>query len=178
MHVQRSAIWVPAFCVIVVSVGYLTWSPEQQRATIAPVQPSMLAHEPNTTRHDAAPSVSEPAQVEQQPEPRATAPLRAEELAANVLSGDARVRAHAITALASASKTEGVPILKRVVMSGEPKVDRPLALRALRDLALHQGDDDQRVRDVVRQVVYHGDDEALSLAAQEVLDIIGESELE
>jgi hypothetical protein len=57
-----------------------------------------------------------------------------------------------------------------VLNTGEPEVDRPLALRSLRTLALHQGDTDGVIRNVLRQAIYHGDNEAVTQGAQAVLD--------
>ena len=50
-------------------------------------------------------------------------------------------------------------MLARLLTDGEPQVDRPLALRSLRDLALNQGDADSAIRDAVRHAIYHGDDQ-------------------
>jgi len=91
--------------------------------------------------------------------------------------GDAGRRAAAIRALAGAPKADALPVLRRILVNGEPQVDRPLALRSLRDLALEQGDDDGAIRDAVRQAIYHGDDLAPAGEAQEVLEIIEESRM-
>jgi hypothetical protein len=69
-----------------------------------------------------------------------------------------------------------LPVLRRLLTDGEPEVDRRLALRSLRDLALNQGDADGRVRDAVRHAIYHGDDQTPADEAQDVLDVIEESE--
>jgi hypothetical protein len=96
---------------------------------------------------------------------------------AETASGDPATRAAAILALASAPKIEALPVLRNVLENGEPSIDRPLALRSLRDLALHQGDEDGAIRSVVREAIYHGDDEAVVQSAQGALEIIEESEL-
>ena len=67
-------------------------------------------------------------------------------------------------------------MLARILTDGEPLIDRPLALQSLRDLALNQGDADGAIRDAVRHVIYHGDDFTKAGDAQEVLDIIEESQ--
>jgi len=90
-------------------------------------------------------------------------------------SGDAATRAAAITALAEAPRAEAVPALGRILTDGEPEIDRPLALRSLRDLALNQGDADGRIRDAVRHALYHGDDYTKADDVQEALEIIEES---
>jgi HEAT repeat protein len=95
---------------------------------------------------------------------------------ADTQSSDAAKRATAIAALADAPKAQVLPALRRLLIDAEPLVDRPLALRSLRDLALNQGDADGAVREAVRNAIYHGDDQAKTDDVQEVLDIIEESE--
>jgi hypothetical protein len=96
---------------------------------------------------------------------------------ADTASGDAARRAAAITALAEAPRAQALPVLGRILTDGEPSVDRALALRSLRELALNQGDADGAIRHAVRQAIYHGDDLTDKDAVQETLDIIEESEL-
>jgi hypothetical protein len=96
---------------------------------------------------------------------------------ADAMGGDAGKRATAIAALAYAPRAAAIPVLRRILTDGEPQVDRPLALRSLRDLALTQGDADGAIRDAVRNAIYHGDDQTPTDDVQEVLDIIEESEL-
>lgn len=91
---------------------------------------------------------------------------------ADTTSPDARTRAAAIAALAEAPKAKAVPALEQVLDVGEPEIDRQIALRSLHTLALRQGDDDGRIRDVMRGVVYHGDDEGSSASAQAFLEDI------
>jgi HEAT repeat protein len=98
------------------------------------------------------------------------------ELAAYASGGDAAKRAAAITALGNAPREEAIPVLGRILTDGEPEVDRPLALRALRDLALNQGDADGKIRDAVRNAIYHGDDFTKADEVQEALDTIEESQ--
>ena len=98
------------------------------------------------------------------------------QLITDATSGDAAKRATAIAALAEAPRAQAVPVLRRILTDGEPQTDRPLALRALRDLALNQGDADGTVREAVRNAIYHGDDLTNMGEVQEVLDIIEESE--
>src|SRR5690242_17117183 len=45
---------------------------------------------------------------------------------ADTASGDAQTRAAAITALSEAPRTEALPVLSRILIDGEPVVDRPL----------------------------------------------------
>jgi hypothetical protein len=98
-------------------------------------------------------------------------------LIAETASADAQLRANAISELAKAPKSEALPVLRGVVINGEPSIDRPLALQALRDLALYQGDDNGAIRSAVREVIYHGDDEEFAASAEEALEIIEESEM-
>lgn len=95
---------------------------------------------------------------------------------ADATGGDAAKRALAISALAEAPRAQAVPVLRRILTDGEPQVDRSLALRSLRDLALNQGDADGAVREAVRNAIYHGDDQMQMNEVQEALDIIEESE--
>ena len=91
--------------------------------------------------------------------------------------GDAGKRAAAITGLANAPVSQALPVLRRVLMNGEPRVDRPLALQSLRDLALNHGDPQSSIRNAIREAIYHGDDQTMSADAQEALDVIEESQL-
>jgi hypothetical protein len=77
-------------------------------------------------------------------------------------------RAAAITALANAPAAQAVPVLRQVMETAEP-ADRLLALDALRNLAMRQGDADGSVREVLRLEAYDGTDESLALGAQAVL---------
>ena len=92
------------------------------------------------------------------PTPSANSPETVEQWIADTTSGDPAKRAAAIAALAEAPRAQALPVLGRLLTDGEPQVDRPLALRSLRDLALNQGDDDGAIRDAVRHAIYHGDD--------------------
>jgi hypothetical protein len=87
-------------------------------------------------------------------------------------STDAKTRAAAIEALANAPKSQAVPALKRVLESGEPQVDRQIALQSLHKLALSDGDNTGQIRDAIRHALYHSDDEGVSQSAQAVLEDI------
>ena len=91
---------------------------------------------------------------------------------AEATGDDAKARAAAIVALANAPRSQAIPILQRVLNAGEPLVDRQLALNSLRTLGHQQGDEDGSIRNVLRQAIYHGDDEAVARGAQDVLDDI------
>ena len=128
------------------------------------VQPSPSQASP------VAPAASSPVGIT-----AATATKSTAQWIADTANADAVTRAAAITALAEAPRDEALPVLGRILESGEPHVDRPLALVSLRDLALNQGDADGAVRDAIRHVIYHGDDFTRVDDAQEALDIIEES---
>ncbi len=84
---------------------------------------------------------------------------------------DASRRAAAIEALGTAPKADAVPVLAHVLETADD-ADRPRALRSLRTLAQTQGDTDDRIRSVVRKIIFHADDEASTQAAQAMLDEI------
>lgn len=152
--------------VAIVSV-YLVTHPAESATRIPDVPDSAARPTPiaaKQTIEAAAPALS------------ASSPHTVEQLIVDTASGDAAKRAAAITALAEAPREEALPVLARLLTDGEPLVDRPLALQSLRDLALNQGDADGAIRDAVRHVIYHGDDFTKTEDAQEVLDIIEESQ--
>ena len=96
-------------------------------------------------------------------------------LAEDSMSGPAASRVAAFERLAKAPRDQALPLLERVLLNGDPAVDRPAALRSLLELALAQGDGDQRIRDSVREVIYHGDDADFAAQAQQALDLIERS---
>ena len=148
------------------------------RSGAAPTDPPSSAAAPAEKSVDAPPvaaPASAAAAAMAQP-----APVTADDVARwsiEASSGDAAKRAAAIMALSHAPVEKALPILRRVLMSGEPAVDRPLALQSLRDLALDHGDPDSVIRNAIREAIYHGDDQTLSADAQEALDVIEESQL-
>jgi hypothetical protein len=83
---------------------------------------------------------------------------------------DAR-RGAAIDALASAPKADAVPVLAQVLETANES-DRPRVLRSLRTLAQQQGDEDDRIRAVVRKVASHASDENAVQTAQATLQDI------
>jgi hypothetical protein len=118
-------------------------------------------------------------QREAMQEPIATEPVitqatvstdRVAQWIAEAFDANPATRAAAIAALAAAPRSAVVPTLQRVLIAGEPMVDRPLALNSLRTLALQQGDGDGDVRDAMRQAIYDGSDDAISQRAQNVLE--------
>lgn len=87
-------------------------------------------------------------------------------------SPDAKTRAAAIAALADAPKALAMPALKRVLDTGDPNVDRHIALRSMHSIALRDGDSTGQIRDVMRRAIYHGDDDGVTQTAQSLLDDI------
>ena len=85
---------------------------------------------------------------------------------ADAQSTDAKTRAAAIGSLADAPQSQAVPTLKRVLESGEPLVDRQIALQSLYKLALNDGDNTGEIRDAIRHAMYHSDDEGVTQSAQ------------
>lgn len=118
----------------------------------------------------AAPAPPEPTPVE----PATVLPVQmtTEQAIADTTSPKARTRAVAIEALANAPRSQAIPVLERVLETGEPQVDRQIALRSLHTLALRQGDADGAIRNVLRGAIYHGDEEGASQSAQALLEDI------
>jgi hypothetical protein len=133
----------------------------------APVNALHSGVAPPASAHAATPAV---------PAVAALSEVEFAQLAEESMSGPAALRVAAIERLSKAPRDQALPLLKRVLLNGDPAVDRPAALLGLRELALSQGDANGRIRDAVREVIYHGDDASLATDAQETLDIIAESE--
>lgn len=91
---------------------------------------------------------------------------------ADTQSTDPKTRAAAIGSLADAPQSQAVPTLKRVLESGEPLVDRQIALQSLHKLALNEGDNTGAIRDAIRHAMYHSDDEGVTQSAQAFLEDI------
>jgi hypothetical protein len=117
------------------------------------------------------PSAGTPAATLTEPTPAAVA-----QWIADTQHIHAKTRAAAIDALARAPRAQAIPALRRVLLGGEPEIDRPLALQSLRELARTQGDADGAIREAVREVIYHGEDASPAAAAQEALDAIEASQ--
>lgn len=130
-------------------------SPSQPRAGPAPA----TRRDANNPSPRLAPAAS-PANV---------SPERLARLSADATGQDPRARAAAIVALGSAPKADAAPVLEQVLGVADD-ADRPLALRSLRTLAQNQGDADDRIRSVVRRVLYHESDETLTQEAQATLE--------
>ena len=129
-----------------------------------PIVTAQVSQPPDTPVESALPAP--PAQASA---PEVASAETVAQWAEDARGDDARKRAAAIAAMANVPKAQAVPVLQGVLTSGDREVDRPLALRTLRTLAERQGDEDGRIRDVLRQAIYHGDDDASTQAAQETL---------
>lgn len=93
------------------------------------------------------------------------------QLLVDAQSADGGTRAQALDDLAAAPEAQALPVLQKAINGGEP-IDRQLALNSLRTLALRQGDGEGWIRDLLRQVIYDGGDEAVASGAQAALDDI------
>lgn len=102
--------------------------------------------------------------------PQAARPDTVEQWIKDTEDSDPKIRAAAIAKLANAPKAQAVPALKNVIDTGEPEVDRHIALRSLHALALRDGDSNGQVRDVMRHAIYHGDNDGVTQTAQSLLD--------
>jgi len=102
--------------------------------------------------------------------PRATRPDTVEQWIKDTQDSDPKIRAAAIAKLANAPKAQALPVLKEVLDTGEPEVDRHIALRSLHAMALRDGDRDNQVRDVMRRGIYHSDNDGVTQTAQSLLD--------
>lgn len=83
---------------------------------------------------------------------------------------DPKIRAAAIAKLANAPKAQALPVLKDVLDSGDPEIDRHIALNSLHTIALRDGDESGQVRDVMRRAIYHSDNDDVTQTAQSLLD--------
>lgn len=170
---MKPVYWVFAMVLGVAFAGAWTYL---QRRSDAGAEPVAAPATVSTALAPVATSEASPRPVQTPPQNTATDREPAQWIV-GVDSTDASRRAAAITALAQAPRSQALPVLRHVLLNGEPVVDRPLALQALRTLALNQGDGDSGVRQAFREVIYHGDDESLAAGAQEALDVVESSEL-
>jgi hypothetical protein len=83
--------------------------------------------------------------------------------------GQGSGRAEAIWHLAIEPKEQSLPALREIVGNGSVE-ERGIALEALGMLAREQGDADGVIREVIRGVIYHGDDDDVLFTARATLD--------
>lgn len=163
---MKAGYWVAAVLAGVALVAVWHFSQSRSVAKAEPVVPPLAAAQP-------APSAAVDTPASGEPPPTAA---QVDQWIGDTNSADAGRRAEAINALARAPRDQALPVLRRLVTQGDA-TDRPRALNSLRELALDQGDTDGAIRQAIREVIYHGDDEALATAAQDALDVVEESEM-
>ena len=166
---MKATYWIVALLAGAALAGWFFWRMPQPAAGAS----GIASPAPVVTANEPAPGASPT------PRPQAEVAPTQDQVArwiTDVNSADAAARALAITSLANAPREQALPVLRRVLTSGE-LADRPQAINSLRELALGQGDADGRVREVIREVIYHGDDESLASLAQDALDVVEESEM-
>ena len=137
---------------------------EQDRTEATPTTAASTAAATSTA--SASESASDPVGAA----PRSTRPDTVEQWIKDTQDSDPKIRAAAIAKLANAPKSQALPVLKQVLDTGEPEVDRHIALRSLHTLALRDGDRDSQVRDVMRRAIYHSDNDGVTQTAQSLLD--------
>jgi hypothetical protein len=160
----------PVYWIIAVLLGagvVGAWQYSQQSGA-APSRPDVSNAVRPAPSSWSVPDDAEPVAVEQ-PDPAPGVPLS--QWVTDSESTDAAKRSTAITALATTPREQALPALERLVLNAEP-ADRQLALASLQRLALEQGDADHGIRSVIREVIYHGDDEQLAAGAQLALDAV------
>jgi hypothetical protein len=149
--------------VVGVAVGWFARPRDLPASASGSSTPDVLKPAPLATRDPVA------AAPAAKPAPAAMSAADFEKLAEQSMVGSASTRAAAIGDLANAPREQALPVLKRVLLNGEVGIDRPLALRSLRTLALTQGDADGGIRAAVRDAIYHGDDESMADELQSTL---------
>jgi len=101
----------------------------------------------------------------------ATSASSIDQLIADATSSDPAARAAAIVALGNAPKQRVLPVLQSLASGGEI-ADRQSALKSLTKIAIEQGDSDRLIRDAIRQVISHGEDETVTQSAQAALEAV------
>jgi HEAT repeat protein len=158
------------------AVGVIGWLVRLQGTDLQPAAGSAIAvaapeEKAAAPTHD---STTAPAALPEQtaaPEPAPLTPSQVEKLLADAQSADNGARARALDGLSNAPEAEAVPVLQKALNGGEP-IERQLALSSLHTLALRQGDPTGAIRELLRQAIYDGNDEAVSSGAQSALDDI------
>jgi HEAT repeat protein len=142
---------------------------QSQQTQAAPGIPAR-ATAPETTATAATETASASSAAAEGTKPQAARPDTVEQWIKDTEDSDAKIRAAAIAKLANAPKAQALPALKNVLDTGEPDVDRHIALRSLHALALRDGDGNGQVRDVMRRAIYHSDNDGVTQTAQSLLD--------
>lgn len=143
-------------------------STEQAKAA-APAQASATAtNDSSTNAATAAPAPS--SNITESETAAPGRPDTVEQWIEDTQDSDPKIRAAAIAKLANAPQAQALPVLKDVLETGDPEVDRHIALNSLHTLALRDGDSNGEVRDVMRLAIYHSDNDAVTQTAQSLLD--------
>ncbi len=155
-------------------------SPEAAAVPTASAAPTSEQTQAATSAPNSPPSTSVPAPTEAQAvssnagdAPASIQPARhdtVEQWIKDTQDNDPKIRAAAIAKLANAPKGQALPALKNVIETGEPEIDRHIALNSLHTLALRDGDPSGQVRDVMRRAIYHSDNDGVMQTAQSLLD--------
>lgn len=171
---QRTAlIGVAMFALGALSVLAGSWFTRAGSASPVPLEQRRVAVAPSLTQ-GAQPAGAESAAQTPAREAAAPQPVTPDVVAqwkADATGKDPKARAAAIAALATAPRSQATPVLAQALTVADDS-ERPLVLQSLRTLARRQGDDDDRIRSVVRNVVFHESDEAFAQAARVTLDDI------
>lgn len=150
--------WIAAALIAALACAgiYSYWQIDADTPAVAPIAnaetraaPAAVADDPWQDLPDSANNA--PAKT--------VAPDQVAQLSAEATGDNARDRASAIEALATAPKAQAIPVLQKV-LSGTVDEDRQLAVVSLRTLALDQGDAEGLIQNVLRMVIYDGNNNA------------------
>lgn len=170
---MKTLVAIVALVAVIVGVG--VWQFSDDAAPAGAVLASAGAAAPALQPPAASTPVSAPAN-----NPADAVPVSdMARLSAQAHGADAQQRLQAIEALSRAPRDQALPALRGIATSGEPQIDKPAAVNALRELALGQGDQDGKIREAIREVLYHDDGQnpQLPTVAQDALDVVEESEM-
>ena len=103
--------------------------------------------------------------------PVATAP-DVDELLAGAVGPVAATRLTSIEALAGAPRSRAVPVLVQISRRGEAGDERMAALHSLQAQAERNGDSDDAIHGLLRELIHDGNDEDVTARAQQVLERI------
>lgn len=113
-------------------------------------------------------SASAPQADAAQPPPAAV--VNVDELLSAATGDFAENRLAAIMALADAPRGRALPVLLRIARTSSVVADRHAALDSLLVQGLQQRDSDDPIPDLLRELIYDGDDEEVSEHAARVLE--------
>ncbi len=170
MHSTKNIGWIIAILLGIGCMGTFAYAQLTRIHGVAPVAAPAAVDEPvQLPRSEQVVAVEPPARPSD-----ALTPATVERLVRDVMADDAGARADAIDALAAAPEAVALPVLQKVLGSGDD-IERQLALSSLHVLALRYGDTDGAIRELLRQSIYDGGDEAVASGAQSALDDIERS---